>query len=375
MDLALVLFQIALAINCARASGPVTDNFPGTSLSANWTTDDSTAKILAVSSGSVHGNSAAQHGLAHWNAVFKNDQFAQATITALNGSGSNTMGVSVRTSGSDLTNYFLWSWGNGVIGFFKTVHGTSTSLGDCSASTASVGNVLRIEASGSTITAKKNGVAICGSPVTDTDIPSGAPGIFGYDSGNSAINTWSGGNLDATSPQVSDNFTVPSSSLSTNWVPNLVAVTAGAAYAFEDILYVFWNARSFNPNQFAQATVGGIAIGGSGGAGVRITGDAWTLTPSCYFLSVSNGNVAFYKLVVGAYTDISASSCGAAANGDVLRIEASGSSITAKKNGVAICGSPVTDTALTSGAAGILFNATSIPSSPTVAAWQGGDLP
>jgi hypothetical protein len=373
MDFALVLFQIILAINTpAGASGPVTvsDNFPGTSLSANWTTDDSNVKVLAVSTGSVHGNTSSNHALAHWIAVFKNDQFAQATITALNGNSVNTIGPGVRISGSDQTAYFLWARGNGATEFDKWVHGTSTALASCTGYTVTVGDVLRIEASGSTITAKKNGAAICGGPVTDTDISSGAPGIFGYDLGTSAISTWSGGNLDASSPQVSDNFTSPSSSLSTNWGPNLVGVTGGGVYALQDLLFILWNARSFSANQFSQATINGSG-GGSAGVAVRLAGDAWTLNPSCYFLASSGGTLSFYKLSGGSYTDISAAGCGSVANGDVLRLEASGSTITAKKNGVVACGSPVTDTTLTSGAAGILTSSSAL----TIAAWQGGDLP
>ena len=159
-----------------------TDNFPGTSLSGNWTVGSG---AFAVNANAVSTNNNLVVSSAWWNASsFTNDQYAQATVLSLAGDGG---GPAVRLSGtSGYMAYF------NVSGLYLIDVVTTSILATYAAPT--VGQVVGISAVGTTITAYVNGVAV--GHVTSSTYASGAAGLAGYDSVGytSTYGSWSAGN-------------------------------------------------------------------------------------------------------------------------------------------------------------------------------------
>jgi hypothetical protein len=174
-----------------------TDNFnrANAGVGANWTASSDGG--LLVVSGKVRGNGSSATD-SYWTAnTFNDDQFSQ--ITALvNDLPTDYAGVTVRQQGTGGQAYYLgiyfWHSGSPLIQLYKhTVGGTYTQLGS-SFSTGAIGiaDTLRIEAIGSTITVKLNGMPVITQ--TDTSIPSGgSPGI--QMNGFPTADDWIGGSL------------------------------------------------------------------------------------------------------------------------------------------------------------------------------------
>lgn len=130
------------------------------------------------------------------------DQYAQGVIHFT--SSPNYVGVSVRNDTSDPNGtssnakkqlyYFEVSPTTGDRYFAKKVAGTETQLGD-SLVTVADSDLIRIEASGTTITCKINGSTIF--TVTDSSLSSGAAGWGGEGNGATSmfLDDWEGGNL------------------------------------------------------------------------------------------------------------------------------------------------------------------------------------
>jgi hypothetical protein len=89
-----------------------------------------------------------------------------------------------------------------------------------------------------------------------------------------------------------------------------------------------------------------------------------------YLASVYSQNEALYSIVAGSFTAIAFITTTDFVLGDVIRIEAEGSTIRYKKNGVEQTGSPVTNTAIASGRWGIFM----YQINPRLNNWQGGDF-
>ena len=176
---------------------PATDGFAaanGTALttySASWTNNGST---FAIFSNALRCSNAAE-GAAHWNAdTFSNDQYATATVVAI--TNVSYIGVSVRCHATATTFYGFEANSNDASYLFKYVAGVSTQLGSTGA-VFTVTDVLRLEASGTTITPKVDGSTLNPPGAqTDSSISSGFAGVVGAGSDTgSRIDNWEGGNL------------------------------------------------------------------------------------------------------------------------------------------------------------------------------------
>lgn len=181
----------------AGGGGPTqiaSDSFTGTngdSLSTNWTVVQGAWQIQ---SNAATPNSVGASAAATWNAnTFNDDQYAQVTNTAATGSG-NYAGVSVRGSTSaftmtsavwDNTDMYVSTW---VAGAQTVVAGPITA--------PTVGQVVRIEAEGTTLRVYFDGV-LGGRSYTPAGMQSsGRPGIDGYNNSKTIrIDDWSAGNL------------------------------------------------------------------------------------------------------------------------------------------------------------------------------------
>jgi hypothetical protein len=126
-----------------------------------------------------------------WNAnVPSNDQFSEITVNTL---GSNTdWGASCRMQNIAAKTLYTAGAYSGSRDIWKMVNDTFTSLAGTSAPSISVGDVVRVEAEGSTIRHKVNG-ALYGT-ATDTSITSGNWAIFQV-AVDSKFSLWTGGNI------------------------------------------------------------------------------------------------------------------------------------------------------------------------------------
>jgi hypothetical protein len=136
---------------------------------------------------------------AYYAGTFSNDQYAEAKITQV-GSATQRMGVAVRAGAGSAYVFLVGSgeWFLAKLVSFGYVGLTSGSL------TLTANDVIRLEASGTTITAKQNGSTI--STVTDASHASGNPGVCGDGSAASGTYTllddWVGDDLTAASLQL-----------------------------------------------------------------------------------------------------------------------------------------------------------------------------
>jgi hypothetical protein len=167
--------------NATRANG---------SIGANWSIQQNG---LNIASNQIQGTSGAQSNSGFWNAnTFSPVQFAQATITALNGT-NDFPGVTLLASGSGASATYYDCVENSTTIFLQRVVNAGTTNLTSTASTGAVGDLLRLEvAPGGALTCFKNGAVAL--TATDTQIASGSPGLL--ISGNVATEkNWSGGNL------------------------------------------------------------------------------------------------------------------------------------------------------------------------------------
>src|SRR5216684_2983467 len=158
-------------------------------IGAYWTIQQNGLNIV---SNQFQGTSSNSSNTAFWNAnPFSAIQFAQATITALNGT-ADFPGVTVLASGSGASlNYYDCVENSTTIFLQRIVNGGTTNLTSASSSGA-VGDLLRLEvAPGGALTCFKNGAVAL--TATDTQITTGSPGLL--ISGSIATEkNWSGGN-------------------------------------------------------------------------------------------------------------------------------------------------------------------------------------
>lgn len=182
---------------------PASDSFTNTNgtllttHNSSWTFQSGT---IVIQGNAAATNSAARDCFASWNAdTFNDDQYSQGTILTV--TVGEYAGVACRmASGTIDTNYHYYSE-SGVSYFQKLVDGTYTQFGSTGSGFAS-NDVVRIEASGTTITPKLNGTTdtSVGGAVTDSSIASGAAGIGGYGvvgASGTRIDDWEGGDLGA----------------------------------------------------------------------------------------------------------------------------------------------------------------------------------
>ncbi len=176
---------------------PATDTFTaanGTALttySGSWSLSGGDFQI---NSNAVGPNKNNQECGAYWNAdAFDAAQYATGTISSVG--DSHDVGPAVRGAASG--NYFgFYAAKFDASYLFKVVATVWTQLGSSGAEFA-LNDVVRLEADGTTITPKVNGVTLDPPGAqTSTSLPTGAAGLAGYHSGTTMLlDNWEGGNL------------------------------------------------------------------------------------------------------------------------------------------------------------------------------------
>jgi hypothetical protein len=210
----------------------ISDNFNRANggLGPNWTTVSGTSAPQIVNNTAQPGSASAVNS-AYWSAnTFGSNQFAAASFP--NSSGSNFgPGIAVRLSSSK--GYFLW-YGNSAstVSIWRMDSASSwTQLKASAKLTVAATDVWQLQAVGSTLTGYQNGKQVV--TTTDTNYPTGSPGIWMYYAANQITN-WSGGDVAAT-PTFSVGGTVSGLTgtvvLADNGGDNL-SVTANGSFTF-----------------------------------------------------------------------------------------------------------------------------------------------
>jgi hypothetical protein len=167
----------------------ITDDFnrvDAATLGANWTNSHGTGLGIVSNQASSKGNSGASADCAVYSGAGwtgGNDQYGEAVI--ITKPSACDAGPIVRgATGAETFYEFEINDNDAAValgssmrcGLYKVSASTYTLLGSASSFTVSSGDTLRVEAQGTSITAKLNGVVKFG-PTTDSGIASGKPGI------------------------------------------------------------------------------------------------------------------------------------------------------------------------------------------------------
>ena len=191
---------LALLALLPFAALPATDAFTAangtdlTTYSANWTYNTG---AMQINTNAVAPNTGGNQSMAHWNAdAFADDQYSELTVAAI--TSAVYIGPAVRCSVALIVGYYIEVDSADGMYLFKQIAAVETQLGSKTAVVVA-NDVLRLTATGTTISPKKNG-ASTGTPgdQTDASIASGSAGINGYDAGTgSRMDTWTGNNVSA----------------------------------------------------------------------------------------------------------------------------------------------------------------------------------
>ena len=196
----------------AELASDVFTDANGTTLpthNANWagqrvSGSDSTMTIQSNAAGMpgvLRGN--------HWTAINIADQYSQATVVIVPSANGS---VRARCAAQGTQTYYAGGLNPNDFGagdrIWKYVGGVLTNIAFVAASIAA-NDVIRLEAEGSSLTLKLNGVTRVG-PSTDTAIASGRPGLGAEDVAIDVgiLDNWSAGDLAAAAPS-----TIPASPL------------------------------------------------------------------------------------------------------------------------------------------------------------------
>jgi hypothetical protein len=173
-------YQNSAYDNATRANGAI---------GANWTVEQNG---LNIASNQIQGTSGSSNS-AFWNVnTFSTSQFAQATITALNGTTDFPAVTVLATGTGSNSTYYACLEDSTNIYIQRVVNTAATNL-TSAASTGAVGDLLRLEvAPGGVLTCYKNGAVAL--TFTDTQITSGSPGLL-ISGSVATLKNWSGGNL------------------------------------------------------------------------------------------------------------------------------------------------------------------------------------
>lgn len=161
--------------------------------SANWAKCSASSGNMNVNTNAVQSASLNENGYLWTADTFSNDQYAQVTIAAV--TNSVFVGPACRVANGTYSYYGYY--GDGSLGAFpfKQVAGTWTQFGT-TLGVFAASNTIRIEASGTAITFKRNGAT--DRTQTDSALTSGSAGITGQgNNAGSKLDNWEGGNLAA----------------------------------------------------------------------------------------------------------------------------------------------------------------------------------
>jgi len=163
------------------------------------------------------------------------------------------------------------------------------------------------------------------------------------------------------------NWTIQTTKIAIPIVSNAASLTEPVNDGAEAYTAIAW------PNdQYSQANLTS-GSQGSPGVAVRLQTGANTV----YWVSIDHEatlNAAVLKFVTGSATALS-NITNAYTDGDLFRLEVQGSTLVVKQNGTTVGGLGASDSAITSGNAGLYYNAAGAgATTSTWDYWEGGDF-
>ena len=176
------------------------DDFNRTSastLGANWTNDIGTFGVGSNATAYAATPGVGSQVLAHWSAnSFNNRQYSEVKLATISTTWQGS-GPAIRASAAG--GYVAYAHETNKLSLMKLVAGSAGSVlcsTDTSPATVAAGDVIRIEADGTTITVKRtSGTPATLITCTDSSYSTGAAGVGAYDNLHGDLDDWTGGNL------------------------------------------------------------------------------------------------------------------------------------------------------------------------------------
>lgn len=204
-------FRVERLPGAAGRSQIAADNFNRASLGANWKQQNTVDGAITIY-GSARANGANAHVasnrmIAVWDGAgsFANDQYSAYILGGLSFlSNQYGVGAAVRSNGLtdgsrsyyEVVVYADSSGPNYQTDVNKMVNGTVTNLVSSTTPTWANGDEVSLEVVGTTLTVKKNGVALGGVyTLTDSSLASGKPGLSGSGGDTVYADSWEGGSI------------------------------------------------------------------------------------------------------------------------------------------------------------------------------------
>lgn len=304
---------LVLVASVAIGALPASTTFPGASgtslptADARWTIS---AGAFAVDGSGRVGPNGSNDSLAWWNAdTFAADQYSEVVIGAFTGSGTY-VGAAVRVSAGG-NGYALYrSPDDSTVYLDKYVSGVGTTLLSLSGTWA-VGDTIRLEVQGTTLTAKRNGTTI--NTTTDSSLATGQAGIFGYGPSysQSNISSWAAGNLSGGSPATLSSPT-PSGTIGTQTTATIGATTDQTSGTFYTVVDSGANLSGVTATQVkaGQKASGATALASGNSAVSTVAPSAGvtglTANTAYAYASVQNNANGDSNVVTGTFTTAAA---------------------------------------------------------------------
>lgn len=176
------------------------DRADSNNLGGNYSSDfDGSLRVVANKAAAQTAPGGSKTYGSYWTAdIFPDDQFSEAPIPAAPSSGS-WVGVTVRATNGNGYLFLAWSHGGSMDEWnaYRFDGHSFTQIGNFFPSSPGPGDVIRIEAEGSTIRFLRNGVVL--GSVTDSNHPSGSPGVMAFTAvgggETGTLDDWNGGDL------------------------------------------------------------------------------------------------------------------------------------------------------------------------------------
>jgi hypothetical protein len=187
------------AVLFAPAALPASDNFNRATespLAGNWTNTAGSGNEAQLDTNAVFFQTGAALCMAYWNAdAFNGNHYSQITLASYDDT-TKQFAVAVRVQSGTVSGYYFGAW-VGVYEIGRIDSGTATAI-TTGLGTPAAGDVLKLEVSGTTLTAYVDGASVGTGATTSggAAITGGAAGITGYGGAlGGTLDNWEGGDV------------------------------------------------------------------------------------------------------------------------------------------------------------------------------------
>jgi hypothetical protein len=325
------------------------------------------------------------------SATWPANQYSEVTAGTL-GNTNWYIGPSVRVDATSQYGYiFLYSQGSHAVFLQKYSTGAPVTLAT-GTFTILPTDVVRLTIVGNVLWVAQNGNTIL--TATDAAFATGSAGIGFYSQGalTNTIGLWAGGTPSTAHVGVSDTFARANANpIGGNWsiMPTsgsgilsgtAVEIVSDAAMEVPSNLYTiaYWNGNIFPADQSSEMSFSALSPNGINGPAVRCNylNNSSAIAGNAYTAHYDSANHQLYllKWLAGAPSIISGGGpiAQTLTTTDILRIEATGTTLKAKVNGATVLTG--TDTDIVYGTPGMQFHGGAANVSASTQYWKGSDF-